>query len=202
MKAEFGAITGPMKTRTKEQKREHGLDAMFTFHNGILRRAGGFIAALCAAMAFCAGSATDCPRPARACQRQHLTNAQALVGSTGIGQRRQFICATAEVYTNLNGIVTNEPAPFPGNPAQASIWYVWTAPYTTMMDFKTRGSSYISGPNAGGQLDTVMAVYKLNSGNAIGVFTTIWFRWRPMTMIPAAASPAAWISLRPWARPT
>lgn len=126
---------------------------MFTLHNTVLKRASSSCTILCAIMALCLGRATDLhaqPAP----PNDDLTNALGIIGATGTLDGVNLY-ATAE---------PGEPAPYPGNPAQASVWYLWTAPYTTTMDFKTRGSTYISGPEAGQELDTVMAVYTLKSG--------------------------------------
>ena len=111
------------------------------------KAAGWLIVALCAAFVLGLGSAqkasAQIPPP-----NDNLTNAQPLLGPTG-----------TVIGTNINATAqSNEPPPFPGNPAQASIWYLWTAPYNTTIDFNTRGSV---DPNTGNQLDTVLAVYQL-----------------------------------------
>lgn len=130
---------------------------MFTLHDKILRRAGGLFTALCAALAFCAGTAMDVhaqPAP----PNDDLANAQGIIGISG-----------SLTGTNVNATAEpGEPAPYPGNPAQASIWYLWTAPITTMIDFSTLGSTYpIGSPLQGEPLDTVLAVYKLKSGTNV-----------------------------------
>jgi uncharacterized repeat protein (TIGR01451 family)/uncharacterized delta-60 repeat protein len=131
---------------------------MFTLYDKILKQAGGLFMPLCLAAALCAGTAMDVhaqPAPAN----DDLANAQSIFGSTGTVTGVN-INATAEA---------GEPAPYPGNPAGASIWYVWTAPYTTTMDFNTTNST---DPNSGAELDTVMAVYTLTSGTNVA-FTNL-----------------------------
>ncbi len=87
----------------------------------------------------------------------NLTNAQPLVGIPG-----------SIIRTNLYATIeTNEPQPYSGG---ASIWYLWTAPYTTTVDFNTRGSV---DPNTGDQLDTVLAVYQLKGTLAYSNLTMI-----------------------------
>jgi uncharacterized repeat protein (TIGR01451 family)/uncharacterized delta-60 repeat protein len=118
---------------------------MFTIHQFLGRRTAVLFAALGAALAFCAGTVSaQIPPP-----NDNLTNAQAIVGLP-VSVTGTNLSATAE---------TNEPAPVPGNPAQASIWYLWTAPYTTTVQINTRGSV---DPNTGNQLDTVLAVYSVS----------------------------------------
>jgi uncharacterized repeat protein (TIGR01451 family)/uncharacterized delta-60 repeat protein len=108
-------------------------------------------------MAFCFGSAlqsqAQVPPP-----NDNLASAQALVGAVG-----------TVTGTNLYATAQpGEPAPYPGNPAQCSIWYLWTAPFTTTIDFNTRGST----DPYGNQLDTVLAVYRLTSGTNVA-FTNL-----------------------------
>ena len=80
----------------------------------------------------------------------NLTNAQAILGISGtVTGNNQF--ATTE---------TGEPAPVSGVLSGASIWYLWTAPMTRMMDFDTHNST----DPFGNTLDTVMAVYSLPLG--------------------------------------
>ena len=123
----------------------------------ILRRAARAGRALWAVMAFCFGSAlqsqAQVPPP-----NDNLASAQALVGAVG-----------TVTGTNLYATAQpGEPAPYPGNPAQCSIWYLWTAPFTTTIDFNTRGST----DPYGNQLDTVLAVYRLTSGTNVA-FTNL-----------------------------
>lgn len=77
----------------------------------------------------------------------NLAHAQPIIGITGTVAGSN-ISATAEL---------GEPAPAGGFPAQSTIWYVWTAPITTTIDFNTRGST----DPYGYELDTVLAVYRL-----------------------------------------
>lgn len=80
----------------------------------------------------------------------NLANAQPLLGPSG-----------SVTGTNLYATAQpGEPAPVLGNPAAASIWYVWTAPDSTTIDFNTRGST----DPLGNPLYTVLAVYKLKTG--------------------------------------
>jgi uncharacterized delta-60 repeat protein/uncharacterized repeat protein (TIGR01451 family) len=99
------------------------------------------------------GVAPDCqaqnPPP-----NDNLTNAEDIIGVSGSVSGNNLY-ATAQ---------TSEPAPYPGNPAGASIWYAWTAPISTMIDFNTRGSTPTNGL---GQLDTVLAVYRLKQGTNV-----------------------------------
>ena len=105
--------------------------------------AGGRLFCRCASPLGIARSLRWTPSPGS--PNDNLTNAQALVGSSGI------------VYgDNLNATAEpSEPAPYPGNPAQASIWYLWTAPISTTMDFSTR---YSTDPD-GNELGTVVATF-------------------------------------------
>jgi uncharacterized repeat protein (TIGR01451 family)/uncharacterized delta-60 repeat protein len=76
----------------------------------------------------------------------NLTNAQSLVGVSG-----------SVTGTNLNATAqTGEPSPFSTNAPGATIWYVWTAPFSDTMDFNTRGSTDASG----NPLPTTLAVYR------------------------------------------
>src|SRR5580658_7572700 len=126
------------------------LDAMFTVHDRILRRVGALFPALCAAMAFCVGSATDVqgqPGPLNT----NLANARGIFGSSGT------------VYGTNLGVTLQTQADAPAADPftnQYSIWYSWTAPITTTIEFNTRGST---DPN-GKHLDTVLAVYTLKPG--------------------------------------
>jgi uncharacterized repeat protein (TIGR01451 family)/uncharacterized delta-60 repeat protein len=132
---------------------------MYTFHQKTTNRMGGLFALLFAVIAFCAGSATrvsaQIPPP-----NDNLANAQPILGDNG-----------TIIGTNLNATAElNEPDPVFGNPAQASIWYIWRAPYTTTMSFNTRGSI---DPNTGDDLDTVMAVYQYSNSVAFSNLTQI-----------------------------
>jgi hypothetical protein len=93
---------------------------MFTVQLSRTRRAGGFWAAISALVAFCAGSALDShaqPAP----PNDNLLNAQVILGVSGSVED-----------TNINATVqAGEPPPFPGVPAQSTIWFVWTAPIST-----------------------------------------------------------------------
>jgi uncharacterized delta-60 repeat protein/uncharacterized repeat protein (TIGR01451 family) len=83
----------------------------------------------------------------------NLTNAQGIIGVSG-----------SVAGTNLYATAQpNEPAPYPGNPAAASIWYLWTAPVNTTIDFNTRGST----DQYGDSLPTALAVYRLTAGTDI-----------------------------------
>ena len=124
---------------------------MCTIESRILKSGGGFFAALCAAVALCVGGASTASAQVPPAN-DNLTNAQPIVGLPGTINGSN-VNATSE---------TNEPAPVPGNPAQASIWYLSTAPSTTTVDFNTRGSV---DPNTGNDLDTVLAVYQLPTGS-------------------------------------
>jgi uncharacterized repeat protein (TIGR01451 family)/uncharacterized delta-60 repeat protein len=83
----------------------------------------------------------------------NIANAQPLVGVSGT------------VYgTNINATAeAGEPAPFPGSPAGSSIWYIWTAPISTTVDFKTRGSTTVNGS----PLATALAVYRVPAGRPV-----------------------------------
>ena len=132
-------------------------DFMLTSRVSILSRAARFCVALAAAAGLWAGFAPDCqanPPP----PNDNLTNAQGIVGVSGSVAGTNLF-ATAE---------TNEPAPFPGNPAGASIWYSWTAPINTTIDFNTRGSSSPFGFDLG----TAMSVYRLKAGSTVA-FTNL-----------------------------
>ena len=123
---------------------------MLTLHDRILKRAGGQFLPLWLALAFCAGSAMETHAQAIPPPNDDLTNAQGIINASGSALGTNLY-ATAE---------SGEPAPTTGNPAQASIWYTWTAPYTTEMDFSTSGSTETNG----NPLLTVMAVYTLTPG--------------------------------------
>jgi uncharacterized repeat protein (TIGR01451 family)/uncharacterized delta-60 repeat protein len=116
-----------------------------------LKRAARPCAALGAIAALWAGIAqAQVPPP-----NDNIANAQGIIGVSG-----------SVTGTNLSATAqTNEPAPVAGNPAQASIWYEWTAPITTTIDFNTRGSTLPGGFD----LDTVLAVYTLKSGTNVSV---------------------------------
>jgi uncharacterized repeat protein (TIGR01451 family)/uncharacterized delta-60 repeat protein len=83
----------------------------------------------------------------------NLANAQGIIGVSGS-------VAGANLFATAQ---TNEPPPYPGSPAGASIWYEWTAPITTTIDFNTRGST----TPFGSDLDTVLAVYTLKAGTNV-----------------------------------
>jgi hypothetical protein len=104
--------------------------------------------AFLAVAAICACSALESqaqPAP----PNDNLTNAQVIIGVSG-----------SEQGTNLNATVeTGEIFPIvtPAGPVipQSTIWYAWTAPITTEIDFNTRNST-----DANGQpLDTTLGVY-------------------------------------------
>jgi hypothetical protein len=85
----------------------------------------------------------------------NLTNAQGLAGVSGsvIGSN---VGATAE---------KNEPPSetYTGNQAGATIWYTWTCPVTSVVNFNTRGSYTTNVPPA--PLPTVISVYTLSAGS-------------------------------------
>jgi uncharacterized delta-60 repeat protein len=95
-------------------------------------------------VAFCGGSALDShaqPAP----HNDDLTNAQVILGVSGSVQA-----------TNINATVeAGELAPVNGVPAQSTIWYIWTAPITTTVDFNTRNSTDPDGL----PLDTMLGIY-------------------------------------------
>jgi uncharacterized repeat protein (TIGR01451 family)/uncharacterized delta-60 repeat protein len=130
---------------------------MLTSQLSGLTRAARSCAALAAAAALWAGIAPDCqaqnPPP-----NDNLANAQGIIGVTGSVSGTNLF-ATAQ---------TNEPAPYPGSPAGASIWYEWTAPINTTIDFNTRGST----DPYGFPLDTDLAVYRLKKGTNVA-FTNL-----------------------------
>jgi uncharacterized repeat protein (TIGR01451 family)/uncharacterized delta-60 repeat protein len=140
-----GANKDAQKTKMRAK-----LDAMFTVHDRILRRLGALFPALCAVMAFCLGSATDVlgqPGPLNT----NLANARGIFGSSGT------------IYGTNLGVTLQTQADAPAADPftnQYSIWYSWTAPITTTIEFNTRGST---DPN-GKPLDTVLAVYTLKPG--------------------------------------
>src|SRR5579862_6924150 len=117
---------------------------MFTVQLSRTRRAGMSWAATWAVAAFCGASALETqaqPAP----PNDNLTNSQVILGVTGSLQATN-ISATVEA---------GEPAPVKGVPAQSTIWYVWTAPTTTTMDFNTRNST----DHDGLPLDTMLGIY-------------------------------------------
>jgi uncharacterized delta-60 repeat protein/uncharacterized repeat protein (TIGR01451 family) len=85
----------------------------------------------------------------------NFTNAQGLAGVSGsvIGSN---VGATAE---------KNEPPSetYTGNQAGATIWYTWTCPVTSVVNFNTRGSYTTNVPPA--PLPTVISVYTLSAGS-------------------------------------
>ena len=122
---------------------------MLTLQKSGTRRAARSWTALWAVMAFCGGGALESqaqiPPP-----NDNITNAQVILGSSGSAQG-----------TNLNATAQiGEPA-VAGVPAQSTIWYVWTAPFTTEIDFNTRNST-----DPGGlPLSTMLAVYTVKGTN-------------------------------------
>ena len=86
----------------------------------------------------------------------NLTNAQQIQGLTGTVTGNNLYATTQ----------AGEPAPVPGVLSGASIWYLWTAPMTRMMDFDTHNST----DPYGNTLDTVMAVYSLPLNSSPLVF--------------------------------
>ena len=121
-------------------------------HLSILTRAARTCAAFVVAAAMWAATTPDCQAQVRP-PNDNIANAQPLVGVSGT------------VYgTNVNATPQpNEIAPVPGSPAGASIWYSWTAPISTTIDFKTRGSTTTNGS----PLPTTLAVYRLRAGNNV-----------------------------------
>jgi uncharacterized repeat protein (TIGR01451 family)/uncharacterized delta-60 repeat protein len=137
-----------MKTR-KQGARKKTPDVMFTFHDKILKQAGGFLMPLCLAAAFYAGTAGDVQaQPAAA--NSVLANAQVIFGPTG-----------RVTGTNVNATLESSQSVF-GAFAGAPIWYEWTAPYTATIDFSTRGST---DPLTGDPLDTVLIVWALTNSS-------------------------------------
>lgn len=125
---------------------------MFTVKHPAFRRAVTRSVALWTVIAAGLGSAlrsqAQVPPP-----NDSITNAQALVGVSG-------------TVTATNLYATADPSelgvwPFTNQPPQSTIWFVWTAPITTTIDFNTRGST---DPFAN-PMQTVMAVYTLKGTN-------------------------------------
>jgi uncharacterized delta-60 repeat protein/uncharacterized repeat protein (TIGR01451 family) len=110
--------------------------------------------ALWAAVAFCGASALDSqaqPAPAN----DLLVNAQVILGTSGSVQS-----------TNIGATVEpGEQDPVPGVPPESTIWYVWTAPITTAIDFNTRNSTDKSGL----PLDTMLGIYTNVPGESLSV---------------------------------
>ena len=127
---------------------------MFREQQENVRRAARWCAALWAVMALWAGGAWESqaqnPPP-----NDNLANAQIIVGASGLVTGTNLL-ATAE---------PGEPAPYTNNPAQFSIWFLWTAPVSTTIDFNTRNSTDTNGYD----LDTVLAVYSLKSGTNLAM---------------------------------
>jgi uncharacterized delta-60 repeat protein len=125
-------------------------------HEGILKRASGLFMPLWPAMAFCAGVAMDAraqvPPP-----NDNLTNAIGIIGASGsvLGTN---LYATAETTGKPTGYGT-EPDPYTSSTPQATIWYLWTAPFTTTEDFDTAGSIETNG----NELNTLLAVYQITT---------------------------------------
>ena len=121
-------------------------------HFSTLTRAAKTCVAFVVAAATWAAITPTCQAQVRP-PNDNIANAQPLVGVSGT------------VYgTNINATAeANEPAPFPGSPAGSSIWYVWTAPISTTIDFKTRGSTTVNGS----PLPTTLAVYQLKAGKNV-----------------------------------
>jgi uncharacterized repeat protein (TIGR01451 family)/uncharacterized delta-60 repeat protein len=126
---------------------------MLTRQLSKLTRAARCCAALAAAAALWGGMATEC-KAQYAPPNDNLANAQGIIGVSGSVSGTNLF-ATAQ---------TNEPAPYPGSPAGASIWYAWTAPISTKFDFNTRGSTLTNGS---GNLATALAVYRLTTGTNV-----------------------------------
>lgn len=122
-----------------------------------MKRSVGLGLALCAAVAFCFGGASEL-RGQAAPPNDSVTNAQSIIGTTGT------------VYgTNLYvPALTNKPASDPF-PAEYSIWYEWTAPISTTMAFDTRNSTTVSGA----PLNTVLVVYKQKVPGTNVAFTNL-----------------------------
>src|SRR5579862_5114176 len=111
---------------------------------GLLNRAGIVKWAVVALLVLAAAAVRAQPT------NDNFTNATVISGLTG-------------TINGSNVGATSEPGEpdHDGNPGgpYASIWYQWTAPRDGTMNFNTEGST----APAGGQLDTVMAVYTGNS---------------------------------------
>lgn len=121
---------------------------MFTLHDTLKRIASHFLPA-CLAFALCTGAAITAEAQLRPAN-EYLANAQGINDSTG----------SVDVL-NVNAIPeSGEPTPDNGG---APIWFIWTAPYTTMEDFTTLQSSDTNGVS----LDTVLVFYKLKSGGSL-----------------------------------
>jgi hypothetical protein len=119
---------------------------MFTVQKSGTRRAAKYWMALWAVAVICVGSALE-TKAQPAPPNDYLTNAQVILGVSGSVQG-----------TNINATVeTGEPAPTTNGPAQSTIWYVWTAPISTAIDFNTRNSTDPDGL----PLDTTLGVYQL-----------------------------------------
>ncbi len=112
---------------------------------------------LCALAAICGGTALKTqaqPAP----PNDNLTNAQGIVGLSGTVQG-----------TNLQSTVqSKEPDPVPNVAPSNTIWYSWTAPVTTEMDFNTRGSVDSSGL----PLFTMLGVYTQKAAGTLS-FTNL-----------------------------
>jgi uncharacterized delta-60 repeat protein/uncharacterized repeat protein (TIGR01451 family) len=121
---------------------------MLTVQKNETRRAAGFLRVLFAVAAFCGGSALQSqaqPAP----PNDNSTNAQGIIGVSGSVQGTNFQATVQPNETSLvPGFSTN---------AQSTIWYEWTAPIATTMDFNTRGSTDPDGIT----LQTTLAVYQL-----------------------------------------
>jgi uncharacterized delta-60 repeat protein len=123
---------------------------MLKLHDRIMKRASSVFMPVWLALALSPALVGEAR--AQAPSNDNLTNAQAIVGTSG-----------AVYGDNLNATAeTNEPSPYV-NPPHATIWFLWTSPITTTMDFSTRYSTD-AGAN---ELGTVMAVYSLKSGASL-----------------------------------
>ena len=148
---------------------------MLTLQERILKRARGLFTPLWLAVVFfCAGAALDVQAQAPP-PNDNLTNAQIIAGTSGIVYGDN-LNATIETNVVYGAVTTNEPTPYGGG---ASIWYLWTAPITTTMDFSTRYSTEVSGD----ELGTAMAVYPHNRHHQCLVYEPDC--WRAIRLIRA-----------------
>ena len=119
---------------------------MFREQQENVRRAARWCAALWAVMALWAGGAWESqaqnPPP-----NDNLANAQIIVGASGLVTGTNLL-ATAENPGLRSRIRTI--------PRSSAIWFRWTAPITTTIDFNTRNST----DPIGNTLSTVLAVYQ------------------------------------------
>ena len=125
---------------------------MFTVQEIRARLAARHLIMFGAMAAICIGGALkSMAQPAP--PNDNLANAQVILGVSGSVQGTN-ISATAQ---------TGEPPPVAGVPAQSTIWYIWTAPISTTIDFNTRNSTDPDGL----PLDTTLAVYVQKVGGPV-----------------------------------